>query len=780
MNVLENLNKYNNQIFKLFNLIKLKNWKSLDKFITNNKMDYNIKDESNVYLIEYLVLNNQIGIIKLLLKQNIRIDIIDENKQSLLYNIIKYSQIDILKLFIEYNSKIIGKNILELRDKNGDIPLFYAIKRNNKKCIEIIINNMTNFTIKNLQGENIYQLCIECGNLDILKIIINKYQNINYCNALGENILQIIIKNKKCEIFQYILKNYIDKININHIENKYNYSVLHYLFILNNFKLIQLYFDYVDINKLNVNIQDVSGNTFYHYYLYNINENALKIYDLIKKLPIDYDLFNIDGDTSCHVLIDYYDKFIDYKIIINDTIEKSNINIQNTIGNSCLFLIIKENIWKNIFDLLQNKKLNIFILNRKKQSVFDFISKNILFDKFIDLITKSYINQLNKSNSWTNSWDKKCCENSNLKINDLSKNELQQIEFIDEKFKNNEYINKNNKNNKNNICYKYFYSKIFEYSKEFIKTKNIYKKYSYPTNTDIIKLIPTYLNITMSTYTGSTLDIFCGLLYLQEKFNQKTVTINTSLKLINTNDNNIINCNNININNNKKICEIFGFEILWKNYKLFIPSTKQNDLQRTIINMKHNKIQYLLVPIGIEINNDGTLIEHANFLIFDINNNQVERFEPHGSDSPFELNAKLFDETLQNKLKFLNFEYISPYDYLPKIGFQSKEMHELDTNYIGDPNGFCALWCVWWCDMRISNPNYSRNKLFKLLTNEITNENYLYKKIIRDYGYYITNMRDNILKKINANVNDWMNDNIDNENINKLNNLLIKKILKKY
>jgi hypothetical protein len=43
------------------------------------------------------------------------------------------------------------------------------------------------------------------------------------------------------------------------------------------------------------------------------------------------------------------------------------------------------------------------------------------------------------------------------------------------------------------------------------------------------------------------------------------------------------------------------------------------------------------------------------------------------------------------------------------------EIKEKKNDYIGDPNGFCALWCIWWADIRISNPNIPREKLVKIL-----------------------------------------------------------------
>ena len=44
-------------------------------------------------------------------------------------------------------------------------------------------------------------------------------------------------------------------------------------------------------------------------------------------------------------------------------------------------------------------------------------------------------------------------------------------------------------------------------------------------------------------------------------------------------------------------------------------------------------------------------------------------------------------------------------------------LDELKSDYIGDPNGFCALWCIWWTDIRLSNPNIPREKLVKMLMN---------------------------------------------------------------
>ena len=104
---------------------------------------------------------------------------------------------------------------------------------------------------------------------------------------------------------------------------------------------------------------------------------------------------------------------------------------------------------------------------------------------------------------------------------------------------------------------------------------------------------------------------------------------------------------------------------------------------------------------------------------------------------------------------------------------------KLKNDYLGDPNGFCALWCTWWTEIRISNPDINIYKLQKLLFKEISNNNLSYKKLIRDYSYFITKFRDNILNKADVNINDLINDKFinDKNKITLLNNIVISECL---
>ncbi len=790
LDINKEIDNNNKMILKIFNLVKMQDWTNLAEVIKSNKIDYNIQDVSNVYLIEYAILFNQQEIIKLLLGSDVRIDITDDNNRSILYNIIKFSYLDILKMLLEKNKNSFGKNILDIKDNDENIPLFYAIKFFNIEAIKIIIKYTTNFFIKNSEGDNVLHLSIKSQNLDIFKIIYEKNNILKSRNFNGETCFHLIIKNKSYDILNYILESK-EKINglneiLNMSEYRFNFTFLHYICVYKDYEFLNILSKYNILDKLDGNIQDNSGNTYYHYFINNIleikefSDEIIKITnnfnELAKKISINYNIFNVDGNIPAHILAENIEFFHIKKLnlLITYLIEKSDLNIQNFNGQSVFFILVKNNYWENIQNILIYKKLDIFIKTNDSKTFFDYI-KTTNLDKFIDIITQSYIYQLKNPKStdkFLDYWDNRCSKN--VKLDELNDTELEIIKSF------------NNKSSKSkDVCYNIIYNKIDDFINSFLKNKDRYNVNSYPITKKRIKLIQNYPNVNISTFTGSTLDVLCGLIYLIDKFNIKadTTDILTSLELLNLNSN-IINCNVVDEKINNKICEIIGFEIIWKNQSLYIPSSQSNDLIRLITSIKANKkVRFLIIPIGIEQIIDNVLLSHANYLIFDFDKMEVERFEPHGSSNPVGLdyNPKLLDSTLENKINSISkmvFKYFPPNKYLPKIGFQVKEISELKSDYIGDPNGFCALWCIWWADLRISNPTISREKLVNILMKELINDNYSFKKLIRDYSYYIIELRDKFLTKSNTNINEWLNDTISQSNIEILNNILIENIKK--
>lgn len=87
-------------------------------------------------------------------------------------------------------------------------------------------------------------------------------------------------------------------------------------------------------------------------------------------------------------------------------------------------------------------------------------------------------------------------------------------------------IKPNSKSNSNeNICYQIIKNKLDKAIEIFIQTKNAFEVSSYPQAHKFTKLISKYPNIVVSTFSGSTIDVLVGMIYLLNKFNKKKILI---------------------------------------------------------------------------------------------------------------------------------------------------------------------------------------------------------------------------------------------------------------
>lgn len=776
IDLLQEINYINDLNIKIFSLVKDNMWDDILSIIKNNNIDYNIKDSSGIYLLEHCINNNKLDVIKALIDKNVNIYILTEDNKSILYEIIKFSRFDILDVILKYNKHNVGKNIVDMQDNNGFNSLFYAVNFFNIVAFEKLLPHITNFHVYNKFGDNITHTIIRKNNIEMLKLLHNYYDDYKSKNKNGETCLHIIVKNKFYDILDYFINRY-NKHIINIInESDYinNFSVLHYIAILNDIQIVDTFNKHNLFSLFDGNIQDNSGNIFYHYFIKNIIDNKnidVKFIDntlninniFFDSIKWNNDHYNIDGDTSSHIFFRSINIFVNnnLSILINKIFDKTNLNIQNFIGESVFFILVKQNYWTQILNLLSLKKIDLFVISNKK-TIFDFIKHSEL-DILLNITTLSYLNELqNKNNNdvkWTSYWDNRC--KNNVKLDDLNNTELDIYNDI------------KSKSNSKSVCYNIIYNKLKENVNYFINNQNIKDINSYPLKYRILPTISNYPNVVVSTFSGLKLDILCGLLYLNQKFKYTYSTIH----LIND-KNDIIKCNN-------KICEIVDFEIQWNNkiFSFFI-----DEFLSQIKNILVNQIDvsFYIIPIGIKLGQ----FNHANYLIIDFNKRIIERFEPHGAEHPVSMNYHPNDLDKNIKLHIIDkintiihdlgstniFEYFKPKDYLPKIGLQVKEMSELSNDYIGDPNGFCALWCIWWCEQKLISPNINSKKLYKYLTRELINNNVSYKKLIRDYSYYVVSLRDNILNKVDININDWINDNVSNKQIHDLNTSILNNI----
>ena len=738
----------------LFDLIKNNKISEFKTFIQkiSGVIDLNMKDNSGNYLITYAIVKNNTELVQLLIESECKIDITDQEGRSILYTPIKYNYTEIIKLLISYNNHSIGVSIADFKDKYSNIPLHYAIFFKNIDAIDLLLKD-SNVNTVDMDGNNSLHLSIYSKNYDICKKILKATNlNINSRTIDGETALHIGCNYELENIVKMLLDNGI-AVDSQDYDNQL--TALMYTINLNNNILSKLLLKY----NANPNIQDYVGNTSVHHAI--IQDNNEILFEMLSYYykTINVNIHNIDSKLPIHLLLE--------KDIVNENennimqilINQSNLNFQDNNNNTPLHLICKKNIWQNNKDMLIKKKLNIFVFNKENKRPIDYISKNELTE-FLDMATKAYLYILRNYNfTWKEEWENICSKELNLeKSKALSK-----------------YINNKGKDKHKNKCQDICYGIINEKLVDLYNNKDIkcgYTSYPFKINKKCIDIIGISSNDKVSelcSFVGVTLDILVGLIYLLDKYKDACSTITSNF--INNDD----LCNyytNIGIKTSTK-CEFLNFEIVWIYKKLFFS-------ENFIENFKKCKSRFIIIPLGIELK----IGSHANYLIYDRKTNEIERFEPYGSEPPhgFNYDADLLDNILAFKFNEIDskIKYIEPNKYLHKIGFQYHDIYEPKTGKIGDPSGFCALWSIWYADNRLKYPDIDRKSLVKKLVKEIKIKNVSFKNLIRNYSTTITDLRDKVLVAAGITINDWMNDQYNEKQykiiINKLTELLKKHV----
>ena len=671
----------------LIELIKNKNIKELISVIKKNKdINLNVTDSNYNYFIYYVILYNEDELLDLILTRNIRLDILDTDGRNILYIPIKFSYNQLLIKLIEKDEQNIGLPIIDIKDTLGLTALHYSIIFNNYEAFKILLDK-SNIFINNNQNLNAFHICIQYNRINMFIDMLSNISELFINTSNNENLLQYAILFDKYDFIPYILKK---KININNQDITNGLSALHQIVIKNKIDIVKLLINY----GANINIQDYYGNTAIHYC---ISEENIEILQLLLQYDPNLNLIDIDGNTPLHLYLK--NSYLE-KEILELLITKSDLNIQNNTGLTCLKNIIDLYIVDNYIDLLRKKELNFFIQDNTGEDMSDSLTnKNIL-----NLAIDSYYNILKeKKDSLTLDWEILCSDDKSGK-----------------------------------------------FCKDKIKQIILKEKRSLPLFTNYDLKLDNGIFVNTCFYTGIPLDILFGILYLNQTFSKDgfslildyPLTINQPLE-----------------NYYQKLGKDYPFklefsncEIVWSFQKIFFPSYFDDELDKVL---KDTNLKYIAIPLGIELSNGS----HANIIYINKKSKTIERFEPNGSHQPAGLNynPELLDRLLINKFNKYEYKYFKPSDFLPSIGFQILEnIEENKCKRLGDPNGFCGVWCIWWVYHRIKNNKLDNITLVQLLIKNIKLENKSFKNLIRNFSYYITELRDKTLKKFNIDINDWI------------------------
>jgi ankyrin repeat protein len=733
---METITDYTPKYKELFSMLKSHNITGFVRLLnsidhTDILFDINVRDEQQNFLLTYAINLNQVDIVKLLIEKGARIDITDKYDKSIIIIAINYSYFEILKTLLEENKKNIGVSIIDLKDRNSKIPLHYAIDIQSFETVQLLLEHGSNPNVQDKDGYNSLHLAVKSRSLKMCELILKHITNVNARCSTGETVLHIACNLQLVDIVRLLVEH---GVSLNVSDYSHEITALHYSVLLNNKKLIALILK----NNADPNVQDIYGNTPLHYC---ITEGNFEVFMMLLKSNstrniINLNIWNINGEIPLHLILKLQsDNINDY---LDMVLSLSNLTIQDSEGNTCLHYLIESGYWKDYMGVLKTKKLNIFAINSEKKSPLDLIQKKD-YNEFIELVISSYTYRLkNTKNLWYYDWENICAK----EYPELTQENINELDKVK---KGNE---KTTERNFEQTCQGIIKERLLQ----LIKKKDFNcTNQSFPVKKATLCVDVTEgSKLDYCTFVGTTLDILIGLIYLVKKHSKVCSTLTKNFS-----ENKEL-CNfyrSVGIFMNAK-CEFLNFEIVWIHSRLYLMDGFYEQFQKCL----NAKSKFIIVPLGIETREGN----HANYLIYDTELKEIERFEPHGFTTPpgMYYNPNLLDEILENRFKNIdeNIKYIRPKEYLPKVGFQLIDVTENKKRKIGDPEGFCALWCIWYVDMRLTYREYSREELVKSLIKTIRAKNISFRNMIRNYARVVIDIRDEIFRQSNIDINNWMND----------------------
>ncbi|XWV24848.1 ankyrin repeat protein [Tupanvirus deep ocean] len=677
------------------------NWPVIKKLIEANKIDWDYLVDQTNGTLHYLAYHGKSDLIKLI-DHEILEEIINQPNiegDTVCHIAAKLKDIDLLSLSISLNPKIIYE-----RNKLLCTPLFYLVQDN--KLIRQIIRSVE---IEDHYLNNEYtflEYYILSKNLNMISFIL---KNMKINKFTNDAMFTVIQSENTLESKMKILENFMEyPLDINHLNDK-----------LLSPLIVSIYQKEYDVTKF---LLEHGADT--NYYGPENNDHPLTIAIKMQNEPI------IELLLQYGIKINVTDKYLKTPIhhlfsITNDIPLKikqtllnkiNNINTTDNRMDSILNLLIRNDYWKNYENILEEKKLKIYLRNKDGIRPIDGITSQDLDDFFV-LVYKSYLSQLDSDIEWVDGVDKK-------------------ISLILE--------------NGDDV----------QSYKDYIMSK-IVRGQSYPLKKNknkMIKLItPPKTNITH--FSAYTYNYICFLYYILEKYPKikiPTMAVdqmkNKSLKKFyeelvedykeKTPDNAIFRSIIRDYVNHSPI--LINHVIIWKNNNMyfFSPYIIQG-ISETI--KKFPDTEYILLKLTILTDKN---FNHANMLIYDIKNKYIERFDPYGKVS-FNY-SKEIDHLMEAFVKeyFTDVKYISPGQLTDGISFQIFADEKDNRNYVeNDPAGFCVAWCLWYIEMRMKNSKIHPKSLIKRTISQINKSEDKFKDYIRNYSNYLDSEKNIILEK---------------------------------
>ena len=318
-----------------------------------NSINLNDKDIKDQYPIVMAINKRKVKIFQYLIDQGGSVNIKTKHKDPLLLNAIKRNDEKIVEILLNQPN-------IDIKEKglNGFDAYTEAIIRGNFKIVALILNYSINhkIDIPINQKDNIgtYPL-IQAINKNNFNLVVSLMQY-GYKSNIDMNIddkddytpLILSYNNGYMEIFKYLVK----VLNINEVDSFGN-NLLYYAIEKKDIDMVRFLID----SGINVNTKNKEGISIFDYTLKNKNDEILKI--LIENNCIPLDELDSDGNTPLIKIINS-DKPDNMKNLVEIMVKNgANINIIDSDGYYPLIHAIKKKSFPIVKILVDNGSMNI-------------------------------------------------------------------------------------------------------------------------------------------------------------------------------------------------------------------------------------------------------------------------------------------------------------------------------------------------------------------------------------------------------------------------------------
>lgn len=330
-------------------ITKISKW-CAKKYIMNGKLDtvqfilkkmdisFTDKDNEGDTLLHLAACNEDINVIKMFLKEGS----IDINAQNNAGNTPLHIAAANNVVFSVAAELLLQKGAdPNLKNRDGDAPLHIAVRKGYYDMMLTLLDNGANINAQNNMNETPLTLAIE------FEFSHNIFHNL-FCS---EKTFQNELQKRRIALIELLLEKGANP-NL-----PVNYPALHQAIADNQFDIVKLLIQ----NGVNINTQDVNGDTPLHKAVENKNEEITAF--LLKQKLIAVNTSNNKGKTPLHLAVCDNYSHINFLLIENG----ANINAQDANGNTPLHEAI-QNGNQGTTDLLLRYNANVNIQNNHGHS----------------------------------------------------------------------------------------------------------------------------------------------------------------------------------------------------------------------------------------------------------------------------------------------------------------------------------------------------------------------------------------------------------------------------